>query len=61
LNERIIELSVGITKLMIFNEQLETLSQPRFGSMILGKGRHGLRVFNDKCGIQTLAFQEMTN
>jgi hypothetical protein len=61
LNERIVEFSVGITKLMIFNEQLETLSQPRFGSMILSKGRHGLRMFNDECRIETLAFQEMAN
>lgn len=55
LYERIIKFSIGITELVILNEQLESFSESRFGSVILGQRRHKLRMFDNEGWIKTLS------
>jgi hypothetical protein len=46
LDERVIELSVGIYELFSVDKELKSLSQTFFGSMVLGKRTHDLRMVN---------------
>jgi hypothetical protein len=42
--ERIVQFRVGITELLATHESLESLAEPRSGTMPLGERRHHLRV-----------------
>ena len=55
LYKRIVKFSIGIAELVILNEQLESLSESRFGSVILGQRRHQLRMFDNEGWIKTLS------
>ncbi len=55
LYKRIVKFSVGIAELVIFDEQLESFSQSRFGSVVLSQRRHWLRMFDDEGGIKALS------
>ena len=46
---------------MIFDEELESLCESRFCSMIFGQGGHHLMMFNDESGIKALGFKESAN
>jgi hypothetical protein len=54
LNEGVIELSICIAELMVLNEELESFSESRFGSVVFGKRRHHLGVFDDEGGVEAL-------
>ena len=40
LHRGVVELSVGITKLTVSDEELESFSEARLGAVVLGEGRH---------------------
>lgn len=58
LNEGVVELSVCIAEFVIFDEKLETLSKSGLAAMVFGQWGHGLRMLDDKGGVQALRFQE---
>ena len=58
LHEGIVEFGIGVAELVILDEELKTLSQTRLAAVVLGKGRHRLRMLDDEGGIEALGFEE---
>ena len=61
LDEWVVQLCVGITEFVVVDEQLESLSESYFRSVVFGQGGHQLRVLHDECWVQALGFKEMAN
>lgn len=61
LDEWIIEFSEGVAELHILDEEFESLSETRLGSVIFGKRRHQLRMLDDESWVEALGFQEFAN
>jgi hypothetical protein len=55
LNEGVVQLSVGVAKLVVFDEEFKTFGQSWFGAMVFGEGRHELWVFNNEGGVEALS------
>lgn len=61
LDERIVEFSVSVAELVVLDEEFESFSESRFGSVVLSEGRHELRMLDDESRVQALSFQESSN
>jgi len=58
LDEGVIELGVGVAELVVLDEEFEPLSESGFGAVVLGQGRHELRVLDDEGGVEALGLKE---
>ena len=60
MDEGVVEFSIGVAELMVFDEKLEPFCESGFGTVIFGEGRHELGVFDDESWVEALGFQEST-
>lgn len=56
--EGVIQLSVGVAKLMVVNEKLKSLAQSWLGPVVFRKRRHFLGMLGDEGWVETLAFEK---
>lgn len=61
LEERIVEFGVGVTELVVVDEELESLGESWFCPVVFGQWRHHLRMFDNKGWVQTLGLEETSD
>jgi len=54
LDEGVIEFGVGVAELVVLDEEFEPFGESGFGAVVLGQGRHELRVLDDEGGVEAL-------
>jgi hypothetical protein len=61
LNEGVVQLGVSVADLASSDESLETLAESGTGTVVLGEGRHDLRVTDDEGGGDALVLDELAD